>query len=502
MANKNKADFLMEEGNTIELKNARHPLIKNCVPLNFGLEGEKRVLIITGANAGGKTVALKTIALLSVMNQCGMPLPLEKSSRLPYFNFIGADIGDEQSIENAASTFSASISNVASIMESANEKSLVIFDELCSGTDVEEGGAIAMAILDEMIEKKVYTIVSTHHGILKNYGFSNTACLNASVSFDLNSLKPLYKIVVGVPGESHALDVAKENGLNIKVVEKAHSYMAEHSSNISEIIHNLIDMQQELQKKEERIIETEKELLEARRVLDLKMLSLRQKELEVKQGSLKTAVKLFDEKKKGIENLVRQVMEGRVEKEDRKELKEWMCEVGSALQVEKENIKKEEEALNAFSEVDSCEMSFKSGDVVYSKNYDREGIFLHNEKKGYAIVSFGDIKIKVETSDLRLKNKVENIKLKPIYELEKTDDSLYELSLLGLHFEEAKTTLQEHFDKIIMNDIKEFSIVHGKGSGILQKMVYDALSSSKFVKEFSFARPEFGGSGKTIVTMK
>ncbi len=505
-ANANNANFLMQRKDRLDLQNARHPLIKNCVPLNIKMEKGKLVLIITGANAGGKTVTLKTIALLALMNQTGMPCLADGSSYIPYFDFIGCDIGDEQSIENDVSTFQAQIKNISSIIEDATENSLILFDEMGSGTDIEEGGAIAMAILDEMIEKKTLTLVTTHHGILKKYAFSNPHCLNASVEFNSSTLKPTYKINIGLPGESHALDVASNNGLKENIVKKAQSYLDKNSSSVSHLINSLMEKQNEISTLEKKLLKDEIEISETKRHYDLKMLSLRQKELEIKKGAIKDATRLFDEKKKEIENLVRRVMEGEITKEDRQDLKRWIKDVGERLEEEKELLNIEEKKLNENENISVGSLkNLKVGDAVYSIKYKKEGIVLRLEKKDYALVSFENIKLTLHISDLKLINKrannIEN-KASATYELVKDDKPLFELKILGLHMEEAREAILSHFDKLILNGVKEFSIVHGKGTGVLQQVVYDVLKSSSFVEEFSFARPEFGGTGKTIVKLK
>jgi len=381
------------------------------------------------------------------------------------------------------------------------DKSLVLFDEIASGTDVEEGGAIAMAILDEMIEKKTFTIVTTHHGVLKKYAFSNDSCLNASVEFDSQSLQPTYKIISGFPGESHAIDLAVNMGLTEKIIKKAKGYMDEKSSNISNLITTLMKKQTEMQEREEKIKIEENKFLELKRRYDLKMLSLKQRELELKKGALKDANKLFSEKKKEIENLVRNLKEGKIEEGDTRRLKEWKKSVDEALKTEGKDIYNEDKTLFEEKYCDAID-DIKEGDKVYSIKYKKEGIVLRLEKNSCALISFENIKLTLPIKDLRVVRNVKEEILKPIYEFTPYSSSLYELKILGLRVEEAKKAMLDHFDKLILNDVKEFSILHGKGDGILQETVQEFLSSSNLVKEFSYSRPEFGGSGKTIVKLR
>ena len=525
----NDAHFLMAEGVSLHLKNARHPLIKNCVPINIKMD-EKKVLIITGANAGGKTVALKTVALFALMNQSGMPLPLSEESSLPYFDFVACNIGDEQSIASESSTFSAEVRNIAEIINEATARSLVVFDELASGTDIEEGGALAMAILDEMIEKGTLTIVSTHHGALKQYGFANPHCLNASVIFDEETLLPTYQVALGVPGESHALDVAGRNGFSPHLIRRAESYLSEHSSSISHLIKALMQKQSEVDMLEAKLRKDEAVLMNARRECELKSLRLKQKELELKKGSFKSATKMFDEAKKEIENVVRRIVEDGARREDRKAFKDWVRETEETFAKEKSSIDCEEARLK---EVDGIPLvtandkrALQEGDAVYSLTYKKEGVILRlderdkkaldkkgvDKKKRCALVAFGSLTLTLPLNDLALLEKeAKNTVSKVIYE----DDSklpsarrggegtsLFELRILGLRMQEARAVITAHLDQVILNGVTEFSIVHGKGTGVLQELVHEMLGSSPYVKSFSFARPEFGGTGKTLVTMK
>ncbi|MDR3247639.1 MAG: endonuclease MutS2, partial [Treponema sp.] len=226
----------------ISLREARHPLLgAAAVPIDLVSAPEIRTVIVTGPNTGGKTVALKTLGLFALMNQSGLALPAAEGTGFPVFDGIYADIGDEQSLSQSLSTFSGHMINIAGIAAAAGEHSLVLLDELGSGTDPEEGSAIAMAILDHLIEKKAYLIVTTHHGILKNYGYTREGVENASMEFDSRTLSPTFRILMGVPGESRALDIARRNGLSPEIVEKAQSYLAEERADVSALIRGLRD---------------------------------------------------------------------------------------------------------------------------------------------------------------------------------------------------------------------------------------------------------------------
>ncbi|MCR4789611.1 MAG: endonuclease MutS2, partial [Treponemataceae bacterium] len=211
-----------EENENLSLVQARHPVLEDkAVPIDIVFNPNVRVLIITGANTGGKTVTLKTIALFALLNQSGFPLPAQEDSCLPIFSKVFADIGDEQSLDESLSTFSGHMKNIGQILNEADQDSLVLLDELGSGTDPQEGGAIAMAVLDNLIQKNCFVILTTHHGVIKNYGYTHEKCLNASVEFDQKTLSPTYKILMGVPGASHAIEIAERSGIEPSVIERA-----------------------------------------------------------------------------------------------------------------------------------------------------------------------------------------------------------------------------------------------------------------------------------------
>ncbi|HZK19805.1 MAG TPA: endonuclease MutS2, partial [Treponemataceae bacterium] len=267
----------------LTLYEARHPLLgKTAVPITVQCRPHHRVLILTGPNTGGKTVTLKTIALFALLNQSGFPLPAKEGTMLPIFSSFFADIGDEQSLDQSLSTFSGHMKNIAKALDEADENSLILLDELGSGTDPQEGGGIAMAVLDELIQRNSFVLVTTHHGILKNFGYTHKTCVNASVDFDQTTLSPNYRILMGVPGESHALDIARRSGLPASIVSTAEQYITSGKTNVSELIKGLHAKHEELAHLEKEFKIKEKHIREKWQKVDLKDLQLKQKELALK----------------------------------------------------------------------------------------------------------------------------------------------------------------------------------------------------------------------------
>jgi DNA mismatch repair protein MutS2 len=508
---------------------ARHPLLGNrAVPIDFDME--KRTVIITGPNTGGKTVALKTLGLFALMNQFGLALPAKEGTTLPIFDGIYADIGDEQSLSQSLSTFSAHMTNIAAITGAAGENSLVLLDELGSGTDPEEGSAIAMAILDHLMEKGCRTVVTTHHGILKNYGYSRPGVENASVEFDAQTLSPMYRIVMGIPGESRAVDIASRNGLPEEIIRRARSYLAEERSDVSALITELKEKHRELDAALKKAGQETRRLTEEGRRADLRELRIRQRELTLKEGGMGNLRLLLTESRKKLENLVRELKEGELNREKTLKVKEFLREMeeaviagDAALDTEAELLREERRRLEAEEAADmkasgivtgkdaakTAAGTIQSGAEVLAGEYKRRGTVLRPGKKGSPrrtwVVEIGSLKMTFDEKDL--------IPLPPepgtcqgplIVQADLAAGTLaqFELSLRGMRLEEALEALRRQIDAAVLTGLHEFSVVHGKGDGILQKGVHEFLKQQDQVADYYFSRPELGGFGRTEVILK
>jgi len=493
------------------LKKARHPMLKKAVPINIEMNNNTRTLIITGPNTGGKTVALKTLGLLAMMNQSGLALPLEEGSILPVFDGIYADIGDEQSINQSLSTFSGHITNISAITAHAGEKSLVLLDELGSGTDPEEGGAIAMAILDYLIEKKSRMIITTHHGILKHYGYTRPGVENASVEFDAHTLSPTYKIINGLPGESRALDIAAANGLDSGIVQKARNYIDEEKSDISAMIKGLEQKQRELAGIEQKSTIEQYRLKEEKRKADLKELQLRQKEAELKRESVGKLQLLLRESRKTLENLVRELKEGEITREKTLKVKEFLNELARNVENESAALDEEERAVREqFMKNEESSPALSPGMEVFAGPSRQHGIIVREDKKDSRagggklwIVKVGSIKMSFPDKDLI---PAEPAKKTPspswAAEYGSSGNAVFELKLLGMRLEEATDALRRQIEAAAISGLKNFAVIHGKGSGILQKGIHDYLKKDPAVEDYFFARPELGGFGRTEVVLR
>ena len=524
--------FVADTGNAqyFYLQAARHPLLgAAAVPIDLTLTADERILIITGPNTGGKTVSLKTAALFVLLNQTGWPVLAGEETRLPVFRYVGCAIGDEQSLDRSLSTFSAYMRTVGELLEAADEESLILLDELGSGTDPQEGGALAMAILDELVARRSRVLVTSHHGVLKNYAYRKSGCVNASVSFDEATLRPSYRILMGIPGESRAVDIAEKNGLSPAVIRAARAYMADSSADAAALIKGLMEKHTQLAVFEREKEKAEKALREKQRRFDLNALKLRQKELLLRSQGYKRLNDLFEQKRNEIENLVREIQEGELTHEKTSKLKQFFADFGKMLAEEQTDIRNEQDELSAAQQAirnQEQEQGKSSNGMsangvpaagapinetlaesmeVFIPHLHRRGVIIRKEKKNW-LVAVDTVKMTFPADKLEpLTPSAAPLRAPQVVveaELHQESRPEFELRLLGMRLDEAEKHLQNQLDLAVMHNMQEFSIVHGKGNGVLQTMVHEKLAAAPYIAEFFFARPEHGGTGKTIVRLR
>ncbi|MDP2791107.1 MAG: Smr/MutS family protein [Rectinemataceae bacterium] len=502
---------------------ARHPLLgKKAVPIDVDMPESARTLIVTGPNTGGKTVTLKTIGLFALMHQFGMGIPAALGTKLPVFDAVLADIGDEQSIDQSLSTFSGHMRVMAEIVKHATRKSLVLLDELGAGTDPEEGCAIAMGLLDFFIERGCLTMATTHHGILKNYGYTRPGCLNASMEFDSTRLAPTYRIVMGIPGESRALEIAAQIGLVGDIVARARRYLSDERTDIGELIRGLNEKHRELESLEREQKKRLKSATEDQRKADLAALRVRQRETELRRHGLGELKILLGESRKTLENLVREVRESGASSDKTKDVKKFLAELSDSVErqygiLEKEgnearldfNVGGSGEATE-LTEVQAEEGATPSlvegAEVVYGPQRKRARL-IRKASGSTWIIEIGSVRLKVSAADL-LPAQAARID-RPAYDVElargsdeNTARASFELNLRGFRLAEALAAVERQIDLASLQGLSLFSIIHGTGEGVLGKGIHDYLRSSPVVEDYHFARPEEGGYGKTIVRLK
>ena len=502
----------------------RHPFLgKKAVPIDVVLPEETRTLIVTGPNTGGKTVTLKTIGLLAMMNQFGLAIPAAEGTKFAIFDDILADIGDEQSIDQSLSTFSGHMKVIAEVAKRASSRSLVLLDELGAGTDPEEGCAIAMGLLDYFIAKNSLTIITTHHGVLKKYGYTKPGCLNASMEFDSNQLAPTYRIVMGIPGESRALEIAAQTGLQPDIVAMSRQYLSSERTNIGDLIRGLGEKQKELEKIELEQRKRLKEAVEDQRKADLAALKVKQKELELRQHGASELRQLLSESRKTLENLVKELREGGASVEQTREVKQFLTDLSEKVDNQYLRLEEEQRELSEASAprhesdrklVAADEGTLREGlDVLYGPHRQKANLVRKSDATHW-IIQLGSMKMKVSARDLFLASApggdAPGVVGRPSYDVElsagiagePSGKAVFEMDLRGYRLADALREVEKQIDAASLQGLELFSIIHGTGEGILSKGIHEYLGGNSAVADYHFARPEEGGYGKTIVRLK
>lgn len=487
----------------LSLKGARHPLLGgDAVPIRVDIPEGKRVLIVTGPNTGGKTVSLKTVGLFSLMNQFGLEVPASTGSELPVFTGIYADIGDEQSIEQNLSTFSGHMRNISRILNHADANSLVLLDELGSGTDPEEGGALAMAILDELLERSCFTLITTHHGRLKHYGFSHDRATNASMEFDTQNLRPTYHIVPGVPGSSHAVEIASQMGVLRSVTRQAKEYLEGEEYDTGRIIRRLTDREQELRRETKALDAREDELKRLGEAIKNDQLQLQAREAELRRGQLRELDEWARGARSQLENLVRQIREGELTREKTQQVKQFIAEIDQGLERQRTQATPTKPAGQGSSAVTpDARRSLVPGSRVRVVSSGQVGTVDRPGKGSTWVVQLGGVRIPLEASDLEALPEESSPEQAQVTYLGGSGRPLLELDLRGRRLDEALAEVDRQLDQALVSGMGQFGIIHGMGEGVLQRGIRDALRQNPHVKSIEFALPEDGGYGKTIVLL-
>ncbi|MFP4373464.1 MAG: endonuclease MutS2 [Spirochaetaceae bacterium] len=488
----------------VSLSGARHPLLRGTVvPIEVRIDPPYRGLIVTGPNTGGKTVALKTLGLLALMNQFGMEIPADEGSALPLFDDIFADIGDEQSLEQSLSTFSGHMTTIAHVLKHAGHRSLVLLDELGAGTDPEEGSALAMSILDEIEGIGATAVVTTHHGALKNYAYRSGFFENASVEFDPERLAPTFHVLIGVPGTSHALEIAERNGLPTEVVRRAAGYVNEGQGDEARIIRDLTEKQVALHRAT-RAREAEIESLKKRRAeVEEQSQRLAERELSLRKAGLQEFERLTRETRRRLENLVREIREGELTREKTARVRAFLDELSDTAEEERAQVSAAERK-QARARAPAEPGTLAPGVEVAVGESGRRGV-IRRKGKGDSWV--------VETESVRLELPAEQ--LSPVaatgggrkavslsYDRARRPAPELELDVRGYRLAEALSEVDRRIDDCLLSGVNQFSVIHGKGEGVLQTGIRDHLASRAEVTSFDYARPEEGGYGKTVVHLR
>ncbi|MBZ9607776.1 endonuclease MutS2 [Clostridium estertheticum] len=494
-----------EEG-VIDIIEARHPLIDPLVvvPSNIYLGGEFTSLVITGPNTGGKTVTLKTVGLIQLMAMSGILIPAREGSMVSFFHEIFADIGDEQSIEQSLSTFSSHMENIVNIIEKADIKSLALFDELGAGTDPTEGAALAVSILENLRARGTKVVATTHYSELKGYALKTTGVENASVEFNVDTLSPTYRLIIGVPGKSNAFDISKRLGLPDYIIKNAKENISKDTLEFEELVQSL---QEKSIKAERDAREAEALKLEASKLKDkyqeklYKLENIRENTMYEAQREAKRLIKDAKEESDVILKNMRQLEKLGYSSEARQKLEEERMKIKNKIETLERHVEKSNDELGEKLK------NVKQGQEVYLPSLNQKVIVISKpDKKGEVQVQAGIMKINVKVGDLREskltqedKKKAKIIKREMKLNIRSVSTSV---DLRGMDSEEALYTVDKYLDEACLGGLKEATIIHGKGTGVLRKAITDMLKRHGHVKTYRLGNYGEGGSGVTVVELK
>ncbi|MDU2911780.1 MAG: endonuclease MutS2 [Staphylococcus warneri] len=481
---------------TVYLPNAYHPLLDHNTVVANTIEfvDDIETVIITGPNTGGKTVTLKTLGLIIVMAQSGMLIPTLDGSQLSVFENVYCDIGDEQSIEQSLSTFSSHMKNIVEILKEADKNSLILFDELGAGTDPSEGAALAMSILDHVRNLGALVMATTHYPELKAYSYNREGVMNASVEFDVETLSPTYKLLMGVPGRSNAFDISKKLGLSLNIINKAKTMIGTDEQEINNMIESL---EKNSKRVDEQRIELDRLVKEAQTTHD---------ELEKQYQQYQNYEKsLMDEAKEKANQRVKSA----TKEADAilKELRELRDKKGADVKEhelidKKKQLDDQYEAKSIKQNVQKQKYDkIQAGDEVKVLSYGQKGEVLELVGDEEAVVQMGILKMKLPIEDLEKMKKKKETSTKMVTRANRQTVKT-ELDLRGYRYEDALIELDQYLDQAVLSNFEQVYIIHGKGTGALQKGVQQHLKRHKSVKTFRGGTPSEGGFGVTVASLK
>ena len=495
---------------TIRLNKARHPLIdkSKVVPIDIELGGRFRSLVVTGPNTGGKTVTLKTLGLLTLMTMAGLLIPAGDNCRISVFDHILVDIGDEQSIEQSLSTFSAHMTHIVSILEQADAASLVLLDELGSGTDPVEGAALAISILETLRKRGCRVAASTHYAELKMYALETEQVENACCEFDLTTLQPTYKLLIGVPGRSNAFAISSRLGLETEIIEHAKSLIAADSKRFEDVIDRLEASRQQLEAEKAEFSHKNREIEHYKAEIQKLRNTLKanaDKEMEFAKNKAQKLLQELQHQSAGL-------MEELEELKRQKDKEDFSQKVGAAKAQLKGKLQKIEDTANPVDGTNMAEdyrlpRKLQKGDAVQLLDVGTAGVVISDaDKKGSYQIQAGTLKMWVPESNLRLVEKQQS--KKPVGKSLRTVKSKAErnvkteLDLRGQTVEEALMELDMFIDNAVMTNVNVISIIHGKGTGALRAAVQNHLKRHRNIKAFRLGVYGEGESGVTIAELK
>lgn len=492
----------------IHIKKGRHPLIdaKKVVPIDVRLGKDYQLLIVTGPNTGGKTVSLKTVGLFTLMGQSGLHIPAFDHSKLAVFDEVFADIGDEQSIEQSLSTFSSHMVNTVSILEKADSRSLALFDELGAGTDPVEGAALAIAILQNLLQRGTTTMATTHYSELKLYALSTPGVENASCEFDVETLRPTYRLLIGIPGKSNAFAISSKLGLSENIIDDARKYIDDEEQSFEDVIAELNETRQNLEAKEKELASLNSQVAKLKKDLTERYQRLDNSRDKILQQANEEASRILSEAKAFADDAIRKYNKWGKDANHNKEMENMRHEIrgklnqtmsGAAIKPKKTNGKQ------------YTAKDFPVGTTVRVISMDSTGIIVTPPNaRGNASVQMGILNSQVNIKDLEIINDPETTTPKQNktgsgkIRMNKSASVHSEINLIGKTVDEAIPLLDKYLDDAYLAHLSRVSVIHGRGTGALRKAVHERLKHIKYVGSFRLGEFGEGDMGVTIVEFK
>lgn len=497
---------IMNSQGYINIKKGRHPLLdpRNVVPIDVYIGREFNTLVITGPNTGGKTVTLKTVGLLTIMAQSGLHIPAEFNSEIGIFDQVFADIGDEQSIEQSLSTFSAHMTNIVSILEEISPNSLVLFDELGAGTDPTEGAALAMAILDHLLNMNIRTIATTHYSQLKTYALTTEGVKNASVEFDVETLSPTYRLLIGIPGKSNAFEISRRLGLQSYIIDYAKTLVSKENVEFEDVLKAIDKDRRIIEENRQEAERLKQELNRLKEELETEKEKTRSSREKIITQAREEARRILRSAKEESESIIKELRDisNEIEKDKLQRIQEIqenmrrnLDEVESKLSGDILNVKANKEIKD-----------LKIGETVEVLSLKQTGTVLElPDEEGNVLVQIGIMKVKVHKSTLKRAEEADEEKVKTRTKkmiISKSSHVKNEIDLRGKTLDEALLELDKYIDDVYLAGLKEAYIIHGKGTGVLREGIKSYLKGHKHIKGYRTGNYNEGGTGVTVIELK
>lgn len=506
--------FISDDKN-MNIIEGRHPLLDpdNIVPIDFWIGDKFKTLVITGPNTGGKTVALKTVGLFCLMTQAGLLIPAKEGTKMGMFENVFADIGDEQSIEQSLSTFSSHMTNIVGILNKANCNDLVLFDELGAGTDPQEGAALAISILKELLNRQTITVATTHYSQLKSFALTNDLVENACCEFDVATLKPTFKLLIGIPGKSNAFSISEKLGLDENILSNARDTLGKEETDFEDV---LVNLQENLKNSEKNKIQTQIAFDDAKKYRDRmgkELEKVQTKRTKIIEDARQKAKELLDDALRDVDLLISNMKE----KAKQVQSQDAINEARNVKQELRRKVKITQNTLNNANESQNLERikitsldasKMKEGDTVFVYSLNTKAKVLKTvDKSGKVTVLAGVMKVNVNLSDLSFVKEEEKKESKDSsghgqISKSKARDIKSEISFRGYTVDEAVLELDKYLDDAKLAGLKEVRVIHGKGTGALRAGLHDFLKFNESVKSYKLAEYGEGDAGVTVVEIK